>query len=115
MLLGILLSVNSGYIINGLCLSGMLSENGSRRQALTAFTSAYAESSLALRCDNTQLFGSEVGLILSFLGGTCVAGALNPKAIPHSKLAPSTSIGPSFLIGSVLMITSAILADLYPG
>ena len=110
LILGLLLSLNSGYI-NGLCLSGMLSDNGSRRQAVSAFTGTYTKSGLALADGNTQLFGFEVGLIFSFICGACMAGSLNPKAIPH-KLVPS--IGPTFLIGSAFMIVSAIFADVNP-
>ena len=37
LVLGLWLSLNSGYI-NGLCLSGMLSHEGSREQGVSAFT-----------------------------------------------------------------------------
>ena len=39
-----------------------------------------------------KLFGFEFTLILSFIGGAFVSGAMNPDAVPH-KLVPS--YGPS--------------------
>jgi PAS domain S-box-containing protein len=108
--LGLLLSLNSGYI-NGLCLSGLLTEGGSARQGVSAFTGTYTKSGLALAGGDPKLFGFEFTLILSFIGGATVAGLLNPKAIPH-KLTPS--YGPTFLLGSLCMIAAALAAALHP-
>lgn len=107
---GLLLSLNSGYI-NGLCLSGLLSEGGSDKQGVSAFTGTYTKSGLALANGEVVLFGFEVTLILSFIGGAMVAGLMNPKAIPH-KLVPS--YGPTFLLGSGCMIAASISAMLHP-
>jgi len=97
--LGLLLSLNSGYI-NGLCLSGLLTENGSIKQGVSAFTGTYTKSGLALASGDAKLFGFEFTLILAFIGGAIVAGMMNPKAIPH-KLVPS--YGPTFLLGALCM------------
>jgi len=110
LVLGLLLSLNSGYI-NGLCMSGMLSdeEGGSRIQGVAAFTGTYTKSGLALASSDTSLFGFNIYLILCFVGGACISGVLNPEAAPH-KLEPS--YGPTFLIGSAFMILSAVFAEI---
>lgn len=110
LLIGLLLSLNAGYI-NGLCLSGILSEGGSRQQGVSAFTGTYTKSGLALGNGEVKLFGFEISLILSFIFGAMISGAMNPKAVPH-RLAPS--YGPNFVLGSVCMIVSAIMGDLDP-
>ncbi|KAL7550917.1 hypothetical protein ACHAWF_014119 [Thalassiosira exigua] len=107
---GLLLSLNSGYI-NGLCLSGMLTEGGSHKQSVSAFTGTYTKSGLALANGEVKLFGFEFSLILAFIGGAMVSGAMNPKAIPH-KLVPS--YGPTFCLGSLCMVAAAIAAMLHP-
>jgi len=108
LVLGLCLSLNSGYI-NGLCISGMLSQEGSRTQGVAAFTGTYTKSGLALASSDSSLFGFNIFLILCFVGGACISGVLNPEAVPH-KLAPS--YGPTFLIGSGFMILSATFAEL---
>eukprot|EP00574_Skeletonema_japonicum_P003658 CAMPEP_0201716630 /NCGR_PEP_ID=MMETSP0593-20130828/2563_1 /ASSEMBLY_ACC=CAM_ASM_000672 /TAXON_ID=267983 /ORGANISM="Skeletonema japonicum, Strain CCMP2506" /LENGTH=569 /DNA_ID=CAMNT_0048206477 /DNA_START=65 /DNA_END=1771 /DNA_ORIENTATION=+ len=107
LILGLLLSLNSGYI-NGLCLSGMV---GPDRQSVSAFTGTYTKSGLALAAGDPKLFGFEFTLILSFIGGAIVSGAMNPQAIPH-KLVPT--YGPTFLLGSIFMIASAIFGVTLP-
>ena len=97
--LGLLLSLNSGYI-NGLCLSGLLTEDGSDKQGVSAFTGTYTKSGLALAGGNAKLFGFEFTLILAFIAGATVTGMMNPKAIPH-KLVPS--YGPTFSLGALCM------------
>jgi len=47
LLIGLLLSLNAGYI-NGLCLGGLLDENGSRRQGVSAFTGERGRSEAIL-------------------------------------------------------------------
>ena len=88
LVLGLMLYLNSGYI-NGLCLSGMV---GPDQQGVSAFTAAYTKSGLALAAGDPKLFGFEFTLILSFIGGAFVSGAMNHDAVPH-KLVPS--YGPS--------------------
>jgi hypothetical protein len=88
LVLGLMLSLNSGYI-NGLCLSGMV---GPDQQGVSAFTATYTKSGLALAAGDPKLFGFEFTLILSFIGGAFVSGAMNPDAVPH-ELVPS--YGPS--------------------
>lgn len=107
---GLLLSLNSGYI-NGLCMSGLLTEGGSYKQGVSAFTGTYTKSGLALANGEVPLFGFEFALILSFIAGAMVTGLMNPKAVPH-KLVPN--YGPTFLIGSLCMISASIAAVIHP-
>ena len=110
LVLGMLLSLNSGYI-NGLCLGGLLSEHGSRKQGVSAVTAMYTESGLALANGDSNLFGFELSLLLAFIGGACLAGAMNPKAASHA-LVPS--YGPTFLIGSVSIFVASVAAEFDP-
>lgn len=103
LILGLLLSLNSGYI-NGLCLSGMV---GPDQQAVSAFTGTYTKSGLALAEGDPKLFGFEFTLILSFIGGALISGAMNPQAIPH-KLVPT--YGPSKL--PLLLQTTSIVVHI---
>lgn len=57
------------------------------------------------------MFGYDITMILSFIGGSLISGAINPKATPH-KLTPS--YGPTFLIGSIFMVGAAISAEMDP-
>ena len=107
---GLLLALNSGYI-NGLCLSGLLTKEGSYKQAVSAVTAAYTKSGLALADGLFKEFGFEFSLLLAFVGGAIVSGLMNPQAIPH-KLAPS--YGPTFLLGSLCLIAASIAADVKP-
>lgn len=61
---GVLLSLNSGYI-NGLCLGGLLAEGGSVRQGVSAFTGTYTHSGLALAGGDPRRFGFEVSGFIS--------------------------------------------------
>ena len=68
---------------------------GPDEQSVSAFTGTYTKSGLALASGDAKLFGFEFTLILSFIGGAIVAGAMNPQAVPH-KLVPT--YGPSEFI-----------------
>jgi uncharacterized membrane protein YoaK (UPF0700 family) len=87
--IGLLLALNSGYI-NGLFLSGLLTEEGSDKVHISAaaVTKAYTESGLNLVSGLYNEFGFAFSIILSFVAGACVSGLLNPEATPH-KLVPS--------------------------
>ena len=109
--IGLLLSLNSGFI-NGLCLGGLLTQDGSLQLPVSAVTATYTKAGLSLANGDVGMFGMDMGLIFCFIAGATVSGVLNPKAIPH-KLVPS--YGPTFLIGSCCMIASAIAAAVHPG
>jgi hypothetical protein len=106
---GLLLSLNSGYL-NGLCLSGLLTKEGSYKMSV-AITGAYTESSLALADGIYKNFAFAFTLILVFVGGAFVSGLMNPNAIPH-KIDPS--YGLTFLLGSLCLIAASIVADVNP-
>ena len=108
---GLLLSLNSGYI-NGLCLSGLLTNQGSLEQAVSSVTGTYTHAGLSLSEGDIGMFGLDLGLIFCFILGSTVSGFMNPKAIPH-KLVPS--YGPTFLFGSLCMIASSTAAAVAPG
>ena len=108
---GLLLSLNSGFI-NGLCLSGLLTQDGSLQQAVSSVTGTYTRAGLSLADGEVDMFGMDVGLILCFIAGATISGFMNPKAIPH-KLVPS--YGPTFLFGFLCMMASSIAAVVDPG
>ena len=98
---GLGLALNSGYI-NGACLSGLLTESGSR-QSVSGFTGTYTASALALSEGDTDLFGFQVCMILSFVAGAAVAGMGTPT--PKAwRIAPS--FGPTFLLGGCLLVVA---------
>lgn len=104
---GLLFALNSGFI-NGLCLSGLLTKEGSYKQAVTSVTAAYTKAGLYLADGLFKEAGFEFSLILAFVGGAFVSGLMTPKAIPH-KLVPS--YGPTFLLGSLCLFAAAWIAD----
>ncbi len=108
---GLLLSLNSGFI-NGLCLSGLLTQDGSLQQAVSSVTGTYTRAGLSLANGDVDMFGMDVGLILCFIAGATISGCMNPKAIPY-KLVPS--YGPTFLVGFLCMMASSIAAVVDPG
>lgn len=109
---GALLALNSGYL-NGCCLSGLLLIS-KQKQAVAAVTGAYTLSALAFASGLSKSdaynrisqppFQSQLGMILSYLGGSCIAGFLNPRPVAF-KLADST--GPTFLLGALLLYLSS--------
>ncbi len=106
---GLVLSLNSGFI-NGLCLSGLLTEEGSHKQSV-AVTGSYIRSGLALANGMYDDFVFAIALILAFAGGATVSSLINPNALPH-RLDPS--YGPNFLLGSLCLIAASIAAYINP-
>jgi hypothetical protein len=106
---GLLLSLNSGYL-SGLCLSGLLTEQGSYKESV-AVTGAYTKSSLALAKGIYKDFAFSFSLILVFIGGTFVLGLMSSHAIPH-MIHPS--YGVTFLLGSLCLIAASIVVDIKP-
>ncbi|KAL3764452.1 hypothetical protein ACHAW5_000116 [Stephanodiscus triporus] len=104
---GLLFALNSGFI-NGLCLSGLLTKEGSYKQAVTSVTTAYTKAGLYLADGLFKEAGFEFSLILAFVGGAFVSGLMTPKAIPY-KVVPS--YGPTFLLGSLCLFAAAWIAD----
>ncbi len=107
LVVGLLFAFNSGFV-NGLCLSGLLTKEGSHKQAVSGVTAAYTKSGLYLADGIFKEAGFEFSLILAFVGGAIVSGLMTPQAIPH-KLLPS--YGPTFLLGSLCLFAAAWIAD----
>lgn len=102
---GVVLSFNAGYV-NGACLSGLLTPNGVQ-QSVAGFTSAYTIAALGLADGNIDVFGRQSCMILSFILGSCISGAMTPNARPH-RLEPN--YGSTFLIGGTFLIVASVLA-----
>ncbi len=106
---GLLLLLNSGYL-NGLCISGLLTKEGSYKESV-AVTGAYTKSSLALAKGIYKDFAFSFSLIPVFIGGVFVLGLMNPHAISH-MIHPS--YGVTFLLGSLCLIAASIVVDIKP-
>ena len=104
-LMGLALAFNSGFI-NGLCLSGAAAANGAK-QAVSAVTASWTNSAMGLASGNLGQFKFLSAVILSFMGGSVIAGFLNPTPPKQFTLQESTSSLPwyssSFYIGAVLL------------
>lgn len=101
---GILLAFNSGYI-NGCCLKGTLLNT---KQAVAAVTGAYTTSALGLASGNTDQFRTQLTVLASYIGGSTIAGILNPIPVPFQM---SSSNGLAFLVASALLWSSSSLAQ----
>ena len=75
-LMGLILAFNSGFV-NGVCLSGGAAANGAK-QAVAAVTGSWTSSALGLASGNFQQFRYLALVIASFMGGSTIAGLLNP-------------------------------------
>lgn len=94
---GVLLAFNSGFI-NGACLSGAVAPP--TKQAVAAVTGAWTTSAVGFASGNIEQFKTQMSMILSYLSGSVIAGALNPSPVACEM---SSSTGPLFLSGSVLL------------
>jgi uncharacterized membrane protein YoaK (UPF0700 family) len=104
---GVLLALNSG-IVNGVCLSGLLSADGTR-QSSVAVTGAWTNSALAAASSNYEVFMLNTKCILSYIAGSFISGFLNPNPKPFE-----VSVGPmqtAFIVGSMLMYGSSVLSE----
>jgi hypothetical protein len=88
--LGVLLTFNSGFI-NGVCLSGAVAPP--TKQAVTAVMGAWTTSAVGFASGNIKQFKMQMRLILSFLSGSVIVGALNPNPVTFEL---SSSMGPLF-------------------
>ena len=106
--MGLILAFNSGFI-NGLCLSGVAAANGAK-QAVSAVTASWTNSAMGLASGNMGQFKFLSAVILSFMGGSVIAGFLNPKPPKQFTLqeesnnpSPLPWYSTSFYIGAVLL------------
>jgi len=105
---GMCLSFNAGYI-NGACLSGLLTDDGTK-VPVSAFTGSYTKSAIFLAGGQVPEFGFLITLILCFIGGATLSSALNPRAKPY-QLGPE--YGPCFLVGSILLVIASVLSEIH--
>jgi Protein of unknown function (DUF1275) len=102
--IGAILAFNSGYL-NGCCLSGMLLPSYSKPQSVVAVTGAITTS--ALGWANPTAFSnyqSQLGMVLSYGGGSFLAGVLNPNPVPFQLAATAA---PTLALGSWLLYRAA--------
>jgi len=104
---GILLALNSG-VVNGVCLSGLLSNDGTK-QASAAVTGAWTNSALGAASGNYHQFLFNFKCIASYFSGSFMAGFLNPNPIPFEINV--ISVRGAFLIGSMLLYGSSTLSE----
>jgi Protein of unknown function (DUF1275) len=102
--IGAILAFNSGYL-NGCCLSGMLLPSYSKPQSVVAVTGALTTSALGWASPAVfSNYRSQLGMVLSYGGGSFLAGMLNPHPVPF-QLAAATA--PTLALGSWLLYRAA--------
>jgi len=104
---GIILALNSG-IVNGVCLSGLLSKDGTK-QASAAVTGAWTNSALGAASGNYNQFLFNFKCILSYFTGSFMTGFINPNPKPFEINV--VSIRGAFLIGAMLLYGSSTLSE----
>jgi hypothetical protein len=98
-LLGLIMAFNSGFV-NGVCLSGAATANGSK-QAVAAVTASWTNSAMGLASGNNGQFKFLSQVILSFMSGSAIAGYLTPK--PQQFALEGSPYATSFYVGAVLL------------
>ena len=111
MAVGMCLSFCAGFI-NGCSLSGFRGRSDEPR-SVAGVTGGYTNAALALMAGDSKGFWTPVGIILSYIGGAFLSGAMIPTF--HRKaweLGPE--YGPCFLVGTTLYVLASIFADKSP-
>lgn len=103
--MGALLAFNSGFL-NGACLFGGITPT---KQAVSAVTGAYTTSAVNLASGSYELFKKQGAMILSYMGGSCLASLINPEPVPFLLKANPASLG--FAVASMLLVGSYRLMD----
>ena len=104
--LGLILALNSGFI-NGCCLSGAISANGAK-QAVAAVTASWTNSALGMASGDMGQFGFLSKVIAAFMGGSAIAGFLNPSPTLF-KVATSAYALPLAIGGGLLVVASQLI------
>jgi uncharacterized membrane protein YoaK (UPF0700 family) len=108
MAMGMLLSFCAGFI-NGCSLSGFFGRSD-RPRSVAGVTGGYSNAALALMAGQSREFWTPVGIILSYIGGAFLSGAMIPTFHRRAwELGPE--YGPCFLVGTALYALAAILAS----
>lgn len=106
-LVSMALAFNSGYT-NGVCLGTGL---GGTKQAVAAVTGAWTTSAYGMASGNTGAAFTQIRAILSYMGGSAIAGAMIPRPTAF-KLSPTT--GHTFVVGAALLFAASSLAEKSP-
>ena len=104
--LSMVLAFNSG-IINGACLSGMLSDG--TKQATAAVTGAWTNSALGFAKGNSAQLALNAKCIASYMGGSLISGLVLPN--PTTFQLDITKGFPLFAIAAGLLATASGLAE----
>jgi len=75
---GQLLAFNMGYL-NGCCMSGIINN---KPQPVSGFTAPYTNLALALGRGNIPRFGTQISMVLCFIGGSFITGIITPMELP---------------------------------
>jgi hypothetical protein len=102
---GMLLALTSGFV-NGACLSGFLSTT----QATAAVTATWTNSAIALASQRNGQFLNLAKFLLSFLGGSTIAGLLVPKPVPFQICNPK-GVAMGFGFSSLALAAAGLLAN----
>ena len=106
--LGLILALNSGFI-NGCCLSGAISADGAK-QAVAAVTASWTNSALGMASGNMSQFGFLSKIIGAFIGGSAIAGFLNPKPTLFQVSTPAYAL-PLAIGGGLLVVASQLIKN----
>jgi uncharacterized membrane protein YoaK (UPF0700 family) len=104
---GMILAFNSGFS-NGCCLASGIAAN---KNAVAAVTGAWTTSAYGLVSGNKNLFATQLKGILSYMGGSAIAGSLIPNPKPF-VVAENTGV--AFLVGSALWLAASQTAKSSP-
>lgn len=103
-----MLLASSSGLLNGACLSGMLSSSGSG-QAVAAATASFTNAAVGLASRNSGLFLQSTKCVLSLLGGSALAGIIVPRPAPYQLQNPR-SMAFAFACGSAFLILARLNA-----
>uniref|UniRef100_A0A7S3P8J7 DUF1275 domain protein n=1 Tax=Amphora coffeiformis TaxID=265554 RepID=A0A7S3P8J7_9STRA len=104
--LGLILALNSGFI-NGCCLSGAITANGAK-QAVAAVTASWTNGALGMASGDMKQFSFLTQVIGAFMGGSAIAGFLNPRPTLF-QVSTSTYAIPLSIGGIMLAVASQLV------
>ncbi|KAL7546187.1 hypothetical protein ACHAWF_009528 [Thalassiosira exigua] len=103
--IGMIFALNSG-MVNGVCLSGLLSPT---KQASAAVTGAWTNSALGAAMGNSDQFAFNGKCILSYCFGSLISGIVNPN--PKVFEVSVSSIRAALWIGCGLLYASSAMTQ----
>ena len=100
-----MLLASSSGLLNGACLSGVLS-TGIGRAAGSPITSSFTNSALGLASQNPSQLLLGTKCVLSFLGGSALAGIIVPRPVPYVLQNPR-NVALALVCGSVFLVAAS--------